>query len=179
MRKISNKKGQFSIIAALLVSIVLVTAIITTYSIIKNSPVRDRPQILGAIDEMNLAINHILDFVVGYYCSILQITGNTTYAKSLTTNYLEASLENTAYTHPHWSPIFDITHSHVSASWFNRTSSSEGTINVTYSLLGLGVTGVQYAASISLDVTVNPSNTSFALVNVTRNGINVTHFLTN
>jgi hypothetical protein len=172
MRKISDEKGQFSIIAALLVSIVLVTAIITTYSIIRNSPVRDRPQILGAIDEMNLAINQILDFVVGYYCSILQITGNTTYAKTLTTNYLENSLENTAYTHPHWSPTFEITHSHLSASWFNRTSSSEGTINLTYSLLGLGISGVQYAVSNSLDVTVNPSNTSFVLVNVTRNGDN-------
>ncbi|UCH32027.1 MAG: hypothetical protein JSV05_01130, partial [Candidatus Bathyarchaeota archaeon] len=172
MRKISDKKGQFSIIAALLVSIVLVTAIITTYSILRNNPVGDRPQILGAIDEMNLAINQILDFVVGYYCSILQITGNTTYAKTLTTNYLENSLENTAYTHPHWSPAFEITHSHLSASWFNRTSSSEGTINLTYSLLGLGTSGIQYSTSNSLEVTVNPSNTSFVLVNVRRNGNN-------
>ena len=168
MRKLLNKKAQFSIIAALLVAIVLVTAIITTYSIIRNSPIRERPQILGSIDEMNLAINRILEFVVGYYGSILQVTGNTTYAKSLATDYLQSSLENIACTHPQWSPSFQIKYSHVSASWFNRTSSSEGAINVTYSLIGLGIYGIQYASSVGLDVTVSPSNTSSVLVNVTR-----------
>jgi len=170
MRKLLNKKGQFSIIAALLVAIVLVTAIITTYSIIRNSPIRGRPQILGSIDEMNLAINRILEFVVGYYGSILQVTGNTTYAKNLATDYLQSSLANIAYTHPQWSPSFQIKHSHISASWFNRTSSSEGAINVTYSLIGLGLYGIQYASSVGIDVTVNPSNTSFVFVNVTLNG---------
>ena len=170
--KIINKKGQFSIIAALLVSIVLVTAIITTYSIIRNSPIRERPQILGAIEEMNLAINRILEFAVGYYGSILQVTGNTTYAQSLAADYLETSLGNIAYTHPSWSPSFQIHDSHVTASWFNRTSSSEGSINLTYALLGLGTSGIQYVTSIGLDLTVNPSNSSFVLVNVTRDGNN-------
>ena len=170
MKKLLNKRGQFSIFAALLVSIILVTAIMTTYSIIRNSPIRERPQILGAIDEMNLAINRILEFVVGYYGSILQVTGNTTYAQNLAAEYLQNSLENIAYTHPQWSPSFQLNHSHVSASWFNRTSSSEGAINVTYSLIGIGIYEIQYVASVGLDVAVNPSNTSFVFVNVTLNG---------
>jgi hypothetical protein len=170
MRKLLNKKGQFSIIAALLVSIVLVTAIITTYSIIRNNPIRDRPQILGALDEMNLAINRILEFVVGYYGSILQVTGNTTYAKNLAAEYLQSSLENIAYTHPQWSPVFQINYSRVSASWFDRTSSSEGVLNTTYDLSGLGVYGVRYTASVGLIVTVNSSDTDSVLVNVTRDG---------
>jgi len=170
MRKLLSKKGQFSIIAALLVSIVLVTAIITTYSIIRNNPLQERPQILGAIDEMNLAINRVLEFVVGYYGSILQVTGNITYAKSLAAEYLQSSMENIAYTHPQWSPSFQINYSHVSATWFNRTSSSEGVMNVTYSLRGMGISGIQYTASVGLEVTVNPSNTTSVLVNVTRDG---------
>ena len=170
MKRLFNKRGQFSIIAALLVSIVLITAIITTYSMIRNSPIRERPQVLGSIDEMNLAINRILEFVVGYYGSILQVTGNTTYAQTLAAEYLQSSLENIAYTHPNWSPAFHINYSHVGTSWFNRTSSSEGAINVTYSLIGLGIYGVQYAASAGLDITVNPSNTSSVIVNVTRDG---------
>jgi hypothetical protein len=170
MKKLLNKKGQFSIVAALLVAIVLVTAVITTYSIIRNNPLEERPQILGSADEMNLAINHILEFVIGYYGSILQVTGNTTYAKSLAADYLRSGLENIAYIHPDWSPSFQLNHFRVSASWFNRTSHSQGTINVTYSLLGMGLSGIQYATSAALKVTANPSNTSSVLINVTRDG---------
>jgi hypothetical protein len=170
MKKLLNRKGQFSIISALLVAIVLVTAVITTYSIIRNNPLEERPQILGSADEMNLAINHILEFVIGYYGSILQVTGNTTYAKRLAADYLRSGLENIAYVHPDWSPSFQINDFEVSASWFNRTSYSRGVINVTYSLLGAGTRGMQYATSAGLKVTVNPSNTSSVLINVTRDG---------
>jgi uncharacterized protein (UPF0333 family) len=170
MKKLLNKKGQFSIVAALLVAIVLVTAVITTYSIIRNNPLEDRPQILGSANEMNLAINHILEFVIGYYGSILQVTGNTTYAKSLAADYLRSGLENIAYIHPDWSPSFQLNDFEVSASWFNRTSHSQGTINVTYSLAGMGLSGIQYATSAALKVTANPSNTSSVLINVTRDG---------
>ncbi len=170
MKKLVNKKGQFSIISALLVAIVLVTAVITTYSIIRNNPLEERPQILGSADEMNLAINHILEFVIGYYGSILQVTGNTTYAKSLAADYLRSGLENIAYIHPDWSPSFQLNDFEVRASWWNRTSHSQGTINVTYSLLGMGLSGIQYATSAALKVTANPSNTSSVLINVTRDG---------
>jgi hypothetical protein len=170
MKKLVNKKGQFSIVAALLVAIVLVTAVITTYSIIRNNPLEERPQILGSADEMNLAISHILEFVIGYYGSILQVTGNTTYAKSLAADYLRSGLENIAYVHPDWSPSFQLNDFGVSASWWNRTSYTRGVINLTYSLLGVGISGMQYATSAALKVTVNPSNTSSVLVNVTRDG---------
>ncbi len=170
MKTLSCKKGQFSIIAALLVSIVLVTAIITTYSLVRNSPIRERPQILGSTSEMNLAIDHVLEFVVGYYGSILQVTGNISYAKNLAANYLQSSLENIAHTHPDWSPSFQINHFHIATSWFNRTSFSEGALNVTYSLLGLGISGIRYDSSAKLGITVNPSNETFVLVNVTRDG---------
>jgi len=169
VKKLLSKRGQFSIIAALLVAIVLVTAIITTYSIIRNNPLQERPRVLGSIDEMNLAISRILEFVVGYYGSILQVTGNTTYAKSLAADYLQSSLENIAYTHPDLGPSFQLNYSRITTTWFNRTSSSEGVINVTYSLIGIGISGVQYTTSAGLEVTVNPSNTSSVLVNVTRN----------
>ncbi|MGQ9565231.1 MAG: hypothetical protein ACUVT5_01620 [Candidatus Bathyarchaeales archaeon] len=170
MKRLLEKKGQFSIIAAALVAIVLATALITTYSMIKNNPLQERPQILGSVDEMNLAIDHILEFAVGYYGSILQITGNTTYAQKLATEYLVNGLQNIAYTHPSWNPAFEINHLLISASWFNRTSLSEGAINVTYSLAGLGISGIKYSTSLGLKVTVNPSMTNYVLINVSRDG---------
>ncbi len=168
MRKLRSEKGQFSIIAAVLVSIVLVTAVITTYSLIRNSPIQERPEILGTIDEMNLAIDRVLQFAVGYYCSILETTGNTTYAKGLATGYLMNGLESIAYSHPDWSPAFEITYSRLTASWFNQTSHSQGALNVTYSLIGLGIYEITYAGSIGFAITVNPSSVSHVVINVTR-----------
>ena len=75
------KKGQFSIIAALLVSVILVTAVISTYTMVRNAPIQDSPIVLTAIGEMNADIKTTLDFSVGYYGSILRVTGNSSYAQ--------------------------------------------------------------------------------------------------
>jgi len=170
MTERNSKRGQFSIVAALLVSIVLVTAVITTYSIVRNNPTEDRPEILGSIDEMNLAVKHILEFTVGYYGSILQVTGNTSYAKNLAFDYLQRSLANTAYTHPKLTPTFHVNYFHLSAAWFNQTSRSQGAVNVTYSLTGLGISGIRYSTTAELTATVSPSATSSVLINITRDG---------
>ncbi|MCJ7760947.1 hypothetical protein MUP59_07410, partial [Candidatus Bathyarchaeota archaeon] len=91
-----NKRGQFSIIAALLVAIVLISTVVMTYSTIRNSTIHGQPQILSAIDETNLAAKQILGFTVGYYGSVLKSTGNQTYATELATNYLQSGLVYTA-----------------------------------------------------------------------------------
>ena len=101
-------KGQFSIIAALLVSVILVAAVILTYSAIRHSPIQESPKVLASIGEINFAIKKILDFSVGYYGSILQVTGNTTYAKNLAASYIRSGLVNIARSHPEWNPSFDL-----------------------------------------------------------------------
>ncbi|UCD96090.1 MAG: hypothetical protein JSV35_06240 [Candidatus Bathyarchaeota archaeon] len=168
MRKFSDKRGQFSIIAAVLVATVLIGALFTTYSIVRNSPIQGHPQVLGSTEEMNIAASRVLEFIVGYYGSILEVTGNFTYAQNLAHNYLLSGLENIAYTHPDWNPTFELNYSRIRATWFHQTSFSHGLMNLTYSLQGLGVYGVQYSTSAKFQITVNPSNTSHVLVNVTR-----------
>ena len=91
-----NSKGQFSIIAALLVAVVLVGTVITTYATLRYSTSQDQPQVLSAIDETNLALDKVLGFTVGYYGSVLQVTGDTDYAQNLTRKYLNDSLDNIA-----------------------------------------------------------------------------------
>jgi hypothetical protein len=169
MRAFFNRKGQFSIIAAALVAIVLVTALIATYSVIQNNPLQERPEILGSIDEMNIALNHVLEFMTGYYGSILQVTGNTTYARELTSAYFRGSLESVAYKYAGWNPTFSIEQSTVTTAWFNRTSTTESALNMTYDLAGLGIYSIRYAATASLKTVVSPSSTNFIIVNVTRN----------
>jgi len=152
-----NKKGQFSIIAALLVAVVLITTVVVTYSTIRNSQVTDQPQIQSAIDETNLAIKEVLGFTVGYYGSILKSTGNSTYARELATEYLRTGLEYTANTHPEWGTSFDVTNSQLYTYWYATASYSNGNLSVSYNLTGLGITGMTYDTSCSLNVQIMPT----------------------
>jgi len=163
------KRGQFSIIAALLVSIILVAAVITTYSMIRHNPSQESPKVLSSIGETNLAIKRILEFTVAYYGSILQVTGNTTYAKDRAASYLQSGLVNIAHSHPDWNPSFDVDFQSVSTLWFMPMSYSMGNISVTYSLSGLGVQGVNYTTSSFLKVTIlEPPNSNQTSILVTR-----------
>ena len=169
MKKSSRaNKGQFSIIAALLVSVILVTAVISTYTMVRHAPIQDSPKVLTAIGEMNMDIKRILDFTVGYYGSILKVTGNSTYAKGLTTHYLSSGLLNIARSHPEWSPSFELNSQTVSTCWYMPESYSMGNISVTYSLAALGIEGVKYETSSALKVTMLDSDSGVARINLTR-----------
>ncbi|MGD0494470.1 MAG: hypothetical protein ABSB28_00345 [Candidatus Bathyarchaeia archaeon] len=163
-----NNKGQFSIIAALLVAVILITTVIVTYSTIRSSPVQNQPPILNAIDETNLAIKQILGFTVGYYGSVLQITGNVSYANASATNYLQSGLQNIANMHPEWGTSLNLSRSALQAYWFASTSYSSGNLTVNYDLPGLGILGVNYQTSCKLGVQTINITTGQACLNITQ-----------
>jgi hypothetical protein len=166
-----NSKGQFSIIAALLVAVVLIGTVITTYATLRYSASQDQPQILSAIDETNLALEKVLGFTVGYYGSVLKVTGDTSYAKDLTTNYLNSSLNNIADIKPEWGASFSLVSLDLSTNWFTNNSYSAGQAVVAYDLAGLGIYGMSYNASCRLDVQIsNSSSTSQVCLSVTKDG---------
>jgi hypothetical protein len=155
-----NNKGQFSIIAALLVAVVLIGAVMTTYSAIRYNPLQEQPQVLSAIDETNLALKQILGFTVGYYGSVLKVTGNTSYARELATNYLSSGLNNIADIRPEWGPSFNVISLVLTTNWYTDTSYSIGGVTVEYDLTGIGVYGITYSAASRLDVIVSESNST-------------------
>jgi hypothetical protein len=144
----------------LLVAVILIAAVMTTYSAIRYNPLQEQPQVLSAIDETNLALKQILGFTVGYYGSILKVTGNTSYARSLATSYLQSGLNNIADIRPEWGPSFNVTELALTTNWFTNTSYSSGDVLVKYDLTGLGVYGISYSASSRLDVRVFESNST-------------------
>lgn len=163
-----NNKGQFSIIAALLVAVILVATVIATYSTIRNSPIKDQPPIQSAIDETNFAIKQILGFTVGYYGSILKVTGNSSYARTLALNYLQTGLLNIADMHPEWGTSFNISSSTLYTYWFTNASYSIGNLGINYNLTGLGISGITYATSCRLDVHVMNTINNQAYLNITK-----------
>jgi hypothetical protein len=138
----------------LLVAVILISTVIVTYSTIRNSPIPDQPQLLSAIDETNFAIKQILGFTIGYYGSVLKVTGNSSYAKNLATNYLHSGLANIANMHPEWGTSFNVSSIDMRTYWFTKTSYSTGNLAVNYSLTGLGVYGITYETSCKLSVKV-------------------------
>ena len=161
-------RGQFSIIAALFVAVILVSSLMVTYSTIRYSSTQSDPQISSAIDETNMALRQVLGFTVGYYGSVLQVTGNSSYARALASNYLSSGLENIANVRPEWGSSFTVTDLMLSTSWFMNESYSKGTLNVTYSLSGLGISGVSYSASCRLDVQVSQASPTQASITVVK-----------
>jgi hypothetical protein len=164
-----NNRGQFSIIAALLVAVILITTVIVTYSTIRNSPIQEQPQVLSAVDETNLAIKQILGFTLGYYGSVLQVTGNSSYAKTLALGYFHSGLENIASMHPSWGASFLESSADLYTYWFTNSSYSNGNLGVTYNLTGLGIYGITYESSCRLNVQImNTSSVTQVCLNVTK-----------
>jgi hypothetical protein len=164
-----NKKGQFSIIAALFVAVILIATVIVTYSTIRNSPIQEQPQVMSAIDETNLALKQILGFTVGYYGSVLQVTGNSSYAKVLATNYLQSGLVNIANMHPDWGASFNVSNVDMRAYWFTNTSYSLGNLAINYGLTGLGIYGITYETSSRLTVQIkNAPSSNQVKLNLTK-----------
>jgi len=163
-----NRRGQFSIIAALLVAVVLIATVIVTYSAIRDSPVKDQPPVQSAIDETNFAIKQILGFTVGYYGSVLQVTGNSSYARMLAINYLHSGLVNIANMHAEWGASFNVSSSDLYTLWFTNASYSIGNLALKYNLTGLGVSGITYGVSCKLDVHIIDTISNQVYLNVTK-----------
>jgi hypothetical protein len=153
-----NRKGQFSVIAALLVAVVLVASVVTTYSAIRYNPVPEQPQILNAVDETNLGLKEILGFTVGYYGSVLKVTGNQTYANQLARTYMQSGLDQTGDVRPDWGAQVNLTSLDLKTNWFSNESYSQGNMTVTYNLEGLGIYGASYSTSTRLDVEISKGN---------------------
>lgn len=154
-----NNKGQFSIIAALLVAVVLIASVVTTYSAVRYNQLQDQPQILSTIDETNLGLKQILGFTVGYYGSVLKVTGNMTYAQTLAKTYFQSGLSKIGEIRPEWGLSISLNSLNLNTNWFSNASFSQGAVSVNYNLTGLGISGVSYSTSIRLDVQVANSST--------------------
>jgi hypothetical protein len=152
-----DNKGQFTIIAALLVAVILIGTVVSTYSAIRYSTTEDQPQVLSSVDETNLALKQLLGFTLGYYGSVLQVTGNTTFAQNITKTYLNSGLISIANTKPELGLSFNVTSVELQVEWFGASSYSSGRLNVTYDMVGLGFYGLKYSPVCQLKVQILPS----------------------
>jgi hypothetical protein len=166
--KSRRNKAQFSIIAALLITIIMVSAVIMTYATIRNLPFQESLKVLSSIEEMNTSLRKLLEFASGYYGSILQVTGNVTYAQELTSSYIQSGFVYIAHSHPQWNPLFDVNYVTFSTRWYEPTSYSIGNLSITYTIPGVGVSQITYATSIALQAKILETAAGKSKVVVTR-----------
>jgi len=169
-RIIGSRNGQFSIIAAILLVLILVSAIVITYSIINFSLPKEQTNVLSSIYEMNNSLKQMLEFAVGYYCSVLRVTGNSTFAHELALNYLNSGFEFIAESHPELNPIIHVSNINFSTRWYEISSYSAGFLSANYSLLSKGLNNIGFDANCSLSVNIVEVTDSSLSVNVTRDG---------
>jgi len=168
IRVIKGDKGQFSIIAAVLLAVVLVLTVVTTYSMINFSLPKEQTNVLSSVDEMNASLKQMLEFAVGYYCSVLQVTGNATFAHESALNYLSSGLEFIANSHPEWNPSFQIVNMNFSTRWYEILSYSTGSLHVVYNLSSIGINNIVYSTHCSLLVNIVNVTSTNVMVNVVK-----------
>jgi hypothetical protein len=147
----------------MLVSAILITTFIVTYSMIRENPIADQPQTFSAVDETNFAIKQILGFIVGYYGSVLEVTGNQSDAYTRTLSYAYEGIGQVAGMHPEWGTSIALDKYaplQVGTYWYSNESYSSGQMTVTYNLTRLGISGITYKPTCKLGVQVIRNATS-------------------
>ena len=151
-------------------AIVLIGTMIAVYAMIRyDSSQNQSPQVLTATDETNSAILKALGFTVGYYSSILQVTGNQTFAYTNATAYMNDALQYIESMNPSWGELISMTTLNLHNNWFSDPSVSQGQLSVVYDLTDLGIYGINYTTSCSLGVQIfNSPNSNQVCLNVTQ-----------
>ncbi len=162
-----NTKGQFSIIAAALLAIILLSAVAVTYSIINFSLPKEQTNVSSSVYEINNSLKQMLEFAVGYYGYVLKVTGNASFAQNLARNYLISGFEFIANSHPELNPSIRISNMNFSLRWYETSSYSMGYLKASYDLLSLRLSNINYETFCSLRVEVIEVTDSTVRVNVT------------
>lgn len=170
MIHIKNRRGQFSIIAAFLVLVVLINAIILSYNRIQSNQFQEPVMLLSTAQVINQALKNLLSFSVGYYCQIFKVTGDYAYAQKATKEYFTGGLVKLAHSESNLNPSFNITSTSFKINWFKSESYSNGTMNLTYDIPDIGLNGVKYQQKVSLQANAIRTINNTLYINVYSDG---------
>jgi hypothetical protein len=173
MDKSRRKQGQFIIVAAVLILLVLISTLVFLYSNLPTTAVSVQ-NFLGSEKSVEQAIQKVYASSASYYGSILNVTGNVTYARQqanlLTVdgfNHLSTIFSSYGLTMSASTPVF-------SADWYSTTAYTyvEGTVHFNLTQLGLSGLSENTTQELMAQIVCPPkcvSNTE-ATVNVTSEG---------
>jgi hypothetical protein len=164
MRK---NKGQFYIIGVMFLLIIMVATAAAIYTTARYF-VQPEVNILEAIDSVNFSLKSILNHRLGIYSSVLQATGNNTYANEKANELWRAEAEYIGGTYVRWGlrQISTIEYN-SSTVWFQNDSWTSMSMSVEYALFEN--TKISYEAAPSLRVGVSVDGSKLTIT-VTKEG---------
>ena len=152
--KLSKRRGQFSIMAAFLVLAVVTSAMFVAFNRIQDNQFTKPVTIASDIKDVKTALRELLGFTAGYYGSIIELTGNVTYAREKTKSYFESGLETIAHADVENTVSLILNDVGVKTSWFGREGYTRGYLSVEYSIPSIGLSGMKYEGSALLSATI-------------------------
>lgn len=152
--RVRARRGQFQIMAAFLVLVIMISATIGAFNRIQDNPFKDSITIADSIKTVNNSLHELLGFTAGYYGSIIKLTGNVTYAKEKTNSYFQSGLQTVAHADISSVVSLSLQQIDVNTNWFEKQGFTKGSLIVNYSIPTLGIYGVRYSGSASLTVNI-------------------------
>jgi hypothetical protein len=129
-----GNRGQFYLITSLLVFIIITAAVASIYSSIRYFEIERSEKVYIEVGNVNADLKKACGFALAYYCSILQVTGNTAYARELTTTYFSDFLVYISEKNPAFGLGLSLQSLNFNVTWFARTSFSELAAEINYTL---------------------------------------------
>jgi len=140
--------------AAFLILVIMISAIIASFNRIQDNPFKEPVTVADSIKTINNSLHELLGFSVGYYGSIIKLTGNVTYAKEKTNSYFQSGLDTVAHQDISSGISLSLQQIVVSTNWFEKQGFTKGNLIVNYSIPTLGLYGIKYSGSASLTVNI-------------------------
>jgi hypothetical protein len=175
MVKIKARRGQFLVLTAFLVVVVLSSAIVLSYKRIQENQNIEPVVISSKLVDLHNSLNEMLSFTVGYYGSLIQVTGDLAYAQEKTQAYLESGLQSISRSNIDWGTSFNLTtppsplkNPNIHTDWFVKSSKTEGDITIKYDIPSLGLKGVEFKTYVALNVEILETSGGNAKVKITK-----------
>ena len=140
--------------AAFLVLVIMISAIIAAFNRIQDNPFKEPVTLSDSLKTVSNSLHELLGFTVGYYGSIIKLTGNVTYAKEKTSSYFQSGLDTVAHEDINSGVSLSLQQMSVSTNWLVKQGFTKGSLIVNYSIPSLGIYGVKYSGSASLTISI-------------------------
>jgi hypothetical protein len=132
----------------------MTSATIAAFNRIQNNEFTEPVTLSTSIKSINNSLHELLGFTAGYYGSIIKLTGNVTYAKEKTNSYFVSGLDTVAHSDINSGISLKLKQVSVSTNWFGKEGFTHANLTVDYDIPTLGLSGVTYLGSASLNVTI-------------------------
>ncbi|PSO09456.1 hypothetical protein B9Q04_00255 [Candidatus Marsarchaeota G2 archaeon BE_D] len=148
-----SKGGQFIILAAALILIIMVSVVTFLYTNIPTNQIVAQ-NVLGAVNSVEQAADKVLAASASYYSTILNVTGNYTYARQQATTLTFAGFNTLYNLYSYYGFTYSVTQPVFSAYWYSPISYTYARSTVHFNLTSLGFTGLNSNATQELLVRI-------------------------